>query len=129
MKPYVNNEITQLRDIKEIQEIQETIKLNNSMHYKMSLRLNNGTVTSITIKKNILALWIIYSPVTGDLDLEKTSSEKIMTLINKFVYTSLKYWDKETGKGLSDFITEQMIHDFLESQYGLYSTITERIKV
>lgn len=109
---------------------------NPSQHIKMSIRLPRGIVTSLTLKKNILSLWLLYTADEDELDLENIVeyreanriedigkfTEMANTLISAFVYKCLEDWDKETGKGLSDFVTEKMIEDLLED-YILYSTV------
>ena len=55
----------------------------------------------------------------------------ISKLINTFVYKCLEGWENETGKGLSDFVTELMIEDFLKvgDEYPLYENLMPLIKV
>lgn len=130
-------------------------------HIKISVRLQRGIVgtgvTSFTIKKNIIALWLLYRqpistnhintnhinttystyslPDTPNKKELETFSKKVPKIINDFVYTCLNEWDKDTGKGLSDFITERMIKDFLEgseepgeSEYPLYIKLLSTIR-
>ncbi len=116
-----------------------------SQHIKMSVRLPKGIVTSLTIKKNIIALWILYTcdPETLNTEIIDSSEaseaqsltqediiedeETIYKLVNTFVYKCLEGWDKESGKGLSDFVTELMIEDFLDD-YDLYESLLPLIK-
>ena len=97
-----------------------------SQHIKMSLRISNK-VTSITIKKNIIVLWLIFSDKIDLEDLEDLDFEKVSVVINNFVYSCLNGWDKDTGKGLSEFITDMMIKDFLDDSYT-YSVYRELLK-
>lgn len=109
-----------------------------TQHIKISVRLPKGIVTSFTIKKNIIALWLLYTSDTDYLDIYSLLdsldsedlnkfSEKVSKLINNFVYKCLNEWTKESGKGLSDFITEKMIEDFLDD-YPLYVALLLTIK-
>jgi hypothetical protein len=121
-------------------------------HFKMSIRIPNGIVTSLTIKKNIIAMWLIYRQPTpkDSLDLDKITTESIAmhsllskddlltaeanvteaisNMISDFVYEKIELWTKETGKGLSDFITDLMIQDILEEDFSLYKFLEERTK-
>ncbi|MCP3683845.1 MAG: hypothetical protein GY861_14265 [bacterium] len=109
----------------------------NSQHIRISVRLPRGIVTSLTLKKNIIAIWLLYrAPSRKDpqwiLDIiekgedikEDIKPDTIMTIINTFVYSCLESWDKDTGKGLSDFVTELMIDEALEpNDHSIYSTL------
>ena len=118
--------------------------ISTSQHIKMSVRLPKGIVTSLTIKKNIIALWLLYTCDPESLHTELLDVEDIMEhmtiedviedektiskLISVFVYKCLEGWENETGKGLSDFVTELMIEDFLD-EYPLYENLMPLIKV
>lgn len=108
-----------------------------SHHLKMSVRLSNGSVTSLTIKKNIIALWLLftYNPeefldmlnftIQENLILYKRLNKRVM----EFVYECLKEWKKETGKGLSTFITESMIKELLEEEdYITFKELQKNLK-
>ena len=83
---------------------------NSTDTVKISLRINPGyPVTSLTIKKNIVSLWTLLR-TDGD---SNDSDDNPIRLISAFVYNSLALWKKETGQGLSDFITELLIKDML----------------
>lgn len=87
-----------------------------SQHIKMSIRLNRGVVTSLTIKKNIITLWLLFSEANTNLDLSDIKDidfKKISKMVNDFVYDCMNHWENDTGKGLSDFITERMIQDII----------------
>ncbi|MDP8268246.1 MAG: hypothetical protein P9L97_05905 [Candidatus Tenebribacter davisii] len=46
--------------------------------------------------------------------------------LTDFVYTCLDKWDKDTAKGLSDFVSEKLIQDMLEAEdYIEYKKILE----
>lgn len=116
---------------------------NPSQHIKMSVRLPKGIVTSLTIKKNIIALWLLYTCDPEALSTEiidsseannilcpediKKDEETISKSVSSFIYKCLEKWENETGKGLSDFITEMMIEDLLED-YVLYENLLPLIK-
>jgi hypothetical protein len=136
-----------------------------SQHIKISIRLKRGIVTSLTLKKSIIAIWLLYTADTDVLPLEQLEElmavaggttrattiaaagtleaqkelenlenlknlnafkEKANELVNDFVYECLEDWDKDTGKGLSEFVTEIMIADFLED-YDQYELILNSI--
>lgn len=108
----------------------------SAQHLKISVRLPRGIVTSLTLKKNILVLWILYTAdpdlfyidIIGNNVVElqeehiKKDKDAIWKLINDFVYKCLDNWSKETGRGLSDYITECMIEDFLDD-YEIYEKL------
>lgn len=66
-----------------------------------------GKTTSITLKKNIVSLWILL------IDIELSES-KIKQEITNFVYECANIWEGKSAKGFSDFITEQIILSILE---------------
>ncbi len=109
-----------------------------SQHIRISVRLPRGIVTSLTIKKNIIALWLLYrTPSLEDpeqiLDLLESGGDvkddTVGTMVNNFVYHCLSFWEQDTGKGLSDFVTERMIEDALEVEdYDMYVTLLGLIK-
>lgn len=86
---------------------------------KFNLRIGQGSgsfSTSITLRKNIVALWILM--------MDKGGSEPY-TVVQEFIdKVCLKRWTGETAKGMSDFITKCMIHSFLELEdYQEYKRI------
>ena len=108
-----------------------------SLHIKISVRLGKGSkgiVTSLTIKKNTVALWLLYTcdpevlhtNIINEEEREKGAELKpediqkdkdtVSQLISEFVYKCLEGWDKETGRGLSDFVTELMTKDILDEE-------------
>lgn len=111
----------------------------SSAHIKISIRLPRGIVTSLTIKKNIIAIWILYrTPLKTDpeqiLDLidvglgNTIRDDTIITVVTTFVYKCMNDWNKDTGKGLSEFITELMIEDALElDDHSVYLNLMELI--
>lgn len=120
-----------------------------SKSIKISVRLKQGIVTSLTLKKSIIALWIIFREQTKDnqevlddviLDVMEMPEKEIHEVeeglrdaVIDFVHECLEEWDKGTGKGLSDFITERMIKSFLDnkeevSDYSLFVRLNELLK-
>ncbi len=107
-------------------------------HMKISIRLPRGIVTSITLKNNIIAIWLLYrTPREHDVEqvcelLEKREPVKddtVRAMVMSFVYDCLEMWEKDTGKGLSDFITEKMIGDCLEEDdHFLYKALMQVTK-
>lgn len=86
---------------------------------KYNLRLSFGEktfVTSITLRKNILALWILMA--------EKHEEDPQKTIMDFIDSVCLKRWKGDTAKGFSDFVTKCMIHSLLESaDFELYKKI------
>ncbi len=120
--------------------VQSTLvkSLPTSQHIKISVRLPRGIVTSLTIKKNIIAIWILYrTPLKSDPEqvvslIEEglpVKEDTIKEMVTRFVYRSLNDWDHDTGKGLSDFVTELMIEDALEMEdHSIYQMIMSHTK-
>ena len=112
--------------------------LPTSQHIKISVRLPRGIVTSLTLKKNIIALWMLYrTPLESDpeqvCDLiengDPVKDDTIKEMATRFVYRSLEHWEHDTGKGLSDFVTELMIEDALEMEdHSIYQMIMANTK-
>ena len=110
-----------------------TKSLPTSQHIKISVRLPRGIVTSLTLKKNIIAIWMLYrTPLESDPEQVCTLIEEglpvkddtIREMVTRFVYRCLNDWEHDTGKGLSDFVTELMIEDALEMEdHSIYQMI------
>ena len=79
---------------------------------RFSIRITPTAVSSVSLKKNIISLWLL---MTSDTTKESTNTLKRFhkVSITDFIYESLNTWDKETAKGFSDFVTERMIKDIL----------------
>jgi hypothetical protein len=115
-----------------------TRALPSTQHIKISVRLPRGIVTSLTLKKNIIALWMLYrTPLESDpeqvCDLieegKDVKEDSIKEMATRFVYRSLEDWDYDTGKGLSEFVTERMIEDALEIEdHAIYQIIMANTK-
>lgn len=77
---------------------------------RFSIRITRKSVSSVSLKKNIVSIWLLL--VVSNPSLYKKSKKLIMD----FIYDSLNYWKKDTAKGFSDFVTERMIQDILEKE-------------
>ena len=74
---------------------------------KYSLRIG-GRVTSITLKRNIVSLWLTLS----DFDISGDPHSYILD----FIYNTLDNWEKDNAKGLSNFVTQEIIKSMLEKR-------------
>lgn len=68
-----------------------------------------GRTTSITLKKNVVVLWILFT-IPGN-----NTRSQLKGMVLDFVYHSLDKWKGATAKGLSDFIINRMILELLDS--------------
>lgn len=99
--------------------------MKNSEHTKISLRVD-GKVTSITLKKNIIALWLIFGT---DIDIVNTELDVLSYEVNDFIYSCLDKWENNTAKGLSAYITNRMVKAFLnKKKYKSYLRVIRGIK-
>lgn len=88
----------------------------DTVKFNIRMGVGSSAPTSITLRKNIIALWILLMDKA-----DRDPYELIQEFIEK---VCLKRWKKESGKGLSDFVTKCMIHSFLESDdFQLYKKI------
>ena len=71
----------------------------NQKNLRYSMRIE-GRVTSVYLKKSILALFIVVC-CPDDIDTRDFIQENI--------YSILDSWKKSSGKGLSEYITTQML--------------------
>ena len=72
---------------------------------KFNVKLN-GSPTSVTLKNDIIALWILM------LDYK---AEDKKDLLMEFIHEQcLPRWSKHHGRGLSEFISMCMIRSFLD---------------
>ena len=76
----------------------------NNESLRFSIRVD-GSVTSISLRRNVVSLWLLFSEITKD------KQEAILT----FIYDCIDKWENTTAKGLSSYILETMIKDILES--------------
>jgi len=72
-----------------------------------------GKVTSISLKKSIVILWVIFGTQNFSFEKKKGLHDRIEQLLTDFIYKSLERWDYPDGVGLSEFILECMYEDFL----------------
>jgi len=66
-----------------------------------------GSTTSISLRKNIVALWILLNEIPI-----KNRKSKLVD----FIYSCLDLWEGESAKGFSDFVSEKMVKGFLEQE-------------
>jgi len=96
-----------------------TTSKNNSA-LRFSVRIS-GTVTSLSLRRNIVALWL-------SLSFDKIDKIDLQGKVSNFIYANLSDWKNNTGKGFSDFISEKMIEDILEGDdFNKYRKILTRI--
>ncbi len=79
---------------------------------KFSIRITDK-VTSISLRKNIISLWLVKSKQTNKNPTRDAVLTNIQTRIQNFIYLCLTNWEQNTGKGLSDYISEKMIQEIL----------------
>lgn len=75
---------------------------------RFSIRIS-GTVTSLSLRRNIVSLWLV-------LNLEDIEGIDLQGKVSNFIYSCLSKWEKDTGKGFSDFVSDLMIEDILDSE-------------
>ena len=85
---------------------------------RFSIRLGKR-VTSISLRKNNIALWILLK----NEDLTDLSKEDISNTVLNFIYVCLNDWNNDNGKGLSEYVSERMIQGSLGGQYFLHTLI------
>lgn len=91
-------------------------QLTNSI--RVSIRISGG-VTSLSIRKNLIALWILLSEVYS-----KDPKEEL----TEFIYKCLDLWKGDTAKGFSDFVSEKLIQSILETEdYIAYKKILKTL--
>jgi hypothetical protein len=76
----------------------------------MELRTKSGNLykypTSVTLKKNIVALWLVM--------MEKIHTDHNREIIDFIQNVCLKRWKGDTAKGLGDFVLKCMLHAIME---------------
>lgn len=108
----------------------ETIKTNT---LRFSLRVYSqeypeGKVTSMTLRKSIVIIWILFG--TRNFTFEKKAGlhDRIEGIVTDFIYESLNSWPHADGKGLSDFISDKMFKDLLvKKDYRRFKQLMESI--
>ncbi len=99
----------------------QDIKKSGARHaLRYSIRIG-GSVTSLSLRRNLVALWL-------SLNIEKIGLEDLQGKVSNFIYECLGKWKGDTGKGFSDFVSEMMIADVLdEDDFYKYQEILARI--
>lgn len=91
-------------------------KLSNTLRYSFRL---SGRSTSITLRRNIVSLYLLFSEADADLD----------NVVFKFIDSCIDKWKGETAKGLSDFITARMIRNILtRDDFKQYKHLFSRLQ-
>lgn len=98
-------------------------------HIKFSVRLSglNGKPTSLTLKKDTIVLWFLFSNNKEVIKVRENVNKKIKKinkselysvyiepLIQDFVLEQINLWEDESGKGLSEFVTKNMIRSIMD---------------
>lgn len=104
--------------------------------YTVSIRIN-GKTTSVSIRKNLIALWILLKNDVNQGNANHSENHQWKKDLNNFVYACSILWtDKNSknskntisAKGFSDFISLRMIESFLEKEdFEAYTEILESI--
>lgn len=81
---------------------------------RFSIRISSKSVSSVSLKKNIVSLWLLLCTNIIDKRIHCISRDRCKTSISDFMYKNLKEWEKDTAKGFSEFITDKMIDNILE---------------
>ena len=89
---------------------------------RFSIRLSSQSVTSISINTQILLLWLLFQPKTSQKDPNSLKLHHCKAICTDFFISQMKHWLYNTGKGLSEFLTEAMIRDILEESPNLEKT-------
>lgn len=117
-------------------ETKETIEPKIPKNTKFSIRLSSQSVTSISINTHIILLWLIFQPKTSSKlkNVPFPSDVKVLqtnllryckSICTDFFISQMKNWPYNSGKGLSDFLTEAMIQDILQESSDLRRTYTK----
>jgi len=108
----------------------DTIKTNT---LRFSLRIYSedypeGKVTSMTLRKSIVIIWILFGTRNFTFEKKKGLHDRIEGIITDFIYESLNSWPHADGKGLSDFISDKMFEDLLvKKDYRKFKQLMESI--
>lgn len=114
------NQLNQLNQLNS-KNIENTDPVSNASNtatsnYKVSVRLipGNKIVTSISINTKLLSLWLLISVITkmesdpkeAEVLIKKVAHQSsLRNYISDFIHKKLTYWNKDSGKGLSDYIS------------------------
>jgi hypothetical protein len=83
-------------------------KIEFSKHLKFPCKLN-GSSTSVTVKKDIICIWFIFS------EYRKMDVSEIYPLVQEIVNECAEEWIFSSGKGFSDFVTDKIIYKTLNN--------------
>ena len=94
-------------------------KTNENGSIRFSIRIS-GSVTSISLRKNIIALWLVMNGITD--------SKSFHNYILDFIYKCLSVWQKNDAKGFSDYVSACMIEDLLSGEdFVAYKQVFQRL--
>jgi len=94
------------------------IKEISSDTVKFNIRMGGGSTpsTSITLRKNILALWILM--------MEKYDSDYYQVTQEFIEKVCIQRWKRDDAKGFSDFVTKCMIKSILDNDdFEIYKRV------
>lgn len=101
---------------------------NHALRYSIRIA---GSVTSLSLRRNLVALWLA---LNSDVSFDKVigTNPGIKGSLNgqilNFIYKCLGKWEGNTGKGFSDFVSDMMIADILEDDdFKKYREISQYI--
>lgn len=84
------------------------------------IRLSSQSVTSVSINTQILIFWLLFQP-----KLQSTNKipkfHVLKSICADFFISQMKNWPHNTGKGLSEFLTQAMLKDLLKENPDLDS--------
>lgn len=96
------------------------------------IRLSSQSVTSISINTQILIFWLLFQPklqpklqhkIKSKLQPKKSQLNPytLKSICTDFFISQMKNWPHNTGKGLSEFLTQAMLKDLLKENPDLDS--------
>lgn len=92
---------------------------------RFSIRLSSQSVTSVSINTQILLLWLLFQPKISLDSLDSLKLHHCKAICTDFFISQMKNWHYNTGKGLSEFLTEAMIRNILEESPNLEKTFNK----
>lgn len=88
----------------------------------------SGKVTTITLNKKIVILWVMFGTKNMTLENKQGIHDRIEFLLTEFIYETLNHWKHPDGSGLSNFVTDHLIRDFLSKKdYKKYNRLYKGI--
>jgi hypothetical protein len=93
---------------------------NTALRYSVRIA---GSVTSLSLRRNLVALWLTLN--TDEIvDFNSGVKGSLNGLVLNFIYKCIAKWKKNNGRGLSDFVSDMMIQDIVDSDdYAKYKSI------